>query len=1748
MHARFEQTSQLSGACTTSDREAGKCYGGFPRVAHVVKEARKAAASGEGPPVLYLNAGDTYTGTAWFTIYKWKVAAEFLNALQPDAVSLGGNDFEKDSAQLSPLLKSISTPILATNIILNTEEKERLQKSVVFNVKGYKVGIVGFVTPELSTLDNAGAVEYIDEVIALQEEVNKLKEQNVSIVIALGHANIDKVTEIAAEVDGIDLIINGYKNVYGSNGNTKNLQDEVENVITVTQQSGKKVPIVQSFAYNKNLGKVLAKFNSNGELSDYQAEQMPLDFSVPQDTNALAIMKTYMADIDLLSQEVIGSTAVVLDGDTCKAEECNFGNLITDSMMYYYSIRHQGDRWTDAPIAMIHSSAITTSIAPQNRPAAVTKRALLSAIQSEGNLVAVTMTGTVLKQVLEHSVADYRSINPSGRFLQYSGIRVTYDIANAPGSRIVDAVVRCGACSIPEFQAINDSTEYSILMPLSLANGAEGYSMLIGLPRRFLDFDEAFGAEKYIAQRSPVYPEVSGRIVLLNPEKASSSAPTIGTSITLLSLGNHEFDNGVSGLTPFIENLTCPVLAANLILNREPSLQAQKNLMKSITLDINGTKIGIIGYLTPDTKILAIRNNVEYIDEEIAIRNEIAELKRQNVKIFIALGHSGYLKDLKIAKIEDIDLVIGGHTNTFLWEGKTIDSEKVDGPYPSLVKQTSGKIVPVVQAYAYTKYLGKLRIVFNSSGDIISFNGNPILLDNSIPQDADILEIVNKYRKNVAKLTEVVVGKVSVVLDGQSCRLMECNMGNLITDAMVYKYASEYDGKGWTDAPIAIIQGGGIRASIAHTNLPTNITKGDLLIVMPFDGNMVKLSINGSNIWKMLEHSVAGYLPLRSPGEFLQFSGLKVEYDFEKPPGMRVKSSLGNHEFDNGVSGLTPFIQNLTTPVLAANLKLNNVPELAAEANLRKSVVFNVSDVAVGVIGYLTPETKVLAVHNNVEYIDEIVALKDEVKNLKNEGVNIIIALGHSGYLKDLEIAKAVDGIDLVIGGHSNTFLWNGTTPDSDEIQGPYPTYVTQASGKQVPVVQAYAYTKYLGRLHMVFDSNGDVINIDGNPILLDNSIPQDPELLQIVERYRRDILNITEEVLGQTSVVLDGLSCQNKECNLGNLIADAMVFRYATDYKGKYWTDAPIAAIQGGGIRSSIANTKAPTNITKGDLLGVMPFEGILVTAEMSGTVLLQMLEYGVSNYDPLDYPGEFLQVSGIKVVFDLRRPSGSRIVKAEARCGLCDIPSYSDIKPDQIYKIIMPNFLAQGGDGYWMFKGLPIHTLNYNEHAATVFYVTHHKLIYHGVEGRVTLIEGNESKSISNAPSLFILITCLGNHEFDEDVEGVVPFIKNLTTPVLAANLILDKVPELQNITNLYKSIILLKKGVKIGVIGYLTPDTKFLAPKNNVDYEDEIPAIRREVNLLREKGVNIILALGHSGFLKDIEIAKEVDGLDLVIGGHSNTFLWNGEHFTESPEHPQGLYPTMIKQSSGRIVPVVQAYAYTKYLGKLHLVFDSKGEILKCFGDPILLHQGIPNDEEVLTIIKRYRGDIDRINNEIIGSSLIFLDGEQCRLRECNLGNLITDATLNYTKRISKDKYADVNIVFIQGGRIRSSLGRSETPYNITRGDFITVLPFSDTLSVVTMNGSMLIQALEHSVASWRTIDSPGQFLQLTGVEVTYDLSKEPGGRVKVVKAICTECSALDEVRDYLTYKVYFNSCRIHSETYIYNSLAEFDALFA
>ncbi|KAK2169924.1 hypothetical protein NP493_1171g00060, partial [Ridgeia piscesae] len=102
-----------------------------------------------------------------------------------------------------------------------------------------------------------------------------------------------------------------------------------------------------------------------------------------------------------------------------------------------------------------------------------------------------------------------------------------------------------------------------------------------------------------------------------------------------------------------------------------------------------------------------------------------------------------------------------------------------------------------------------------------------------------------------------------------------------------------------------------------------------------------------------------------------------------------------------------------------------------------------------------------------------------------------IFVIGHGGYLLDQKIAKNVKGIDVVVGGHSHTFLYSGNPPSREKPKGDYPTVVKQDSGDEVLVVQAFAYGKYLGFLQLEFDDAGKGTSWAGQPIVLDKSVEQ---------------------------------------------------------------------------------------------------------------------------------------------------------------------------------------------------------------------------------------------------------------------------------------------------------------------------------------------------------------------------------------------------------------------------------------------------------------------------------------------------------------------------------------------------------------------------------------------------------------------------------------------------------------------------------
>ncbi|WP_417475254.1 bifunctional metallophosphatase/5'-nucleotidase [Leisingera sp.] len=374
--------------------------------------------------------------------------------------------------------------------------------------------------------------------------------------------------------------------------------------------------------------------------------------------------------------------------------------------------------------------------------------------------------------------------------------------------------------------------------------------------------------------------------------------------------------------------------------------------------------------------------------------------------------------------------------------------------------------------------------------------------------------------------------------------------------------------------------------------------------------------------------------------------------------------AVGNHEFDDGPAGLEKFVDAVSFPVISGNLDLTSEPALKGKVG--NHVVLEVGGEKIGIISALATDTvETSSPGPNVVFQDEIESLQADVAALEAEGVNKIIALTHVGLPKDLEIAEKVEGIDVVVGGHSHTLLSN----TSDKAAGPYPTMAGD-----VPIVQAYAYSKYLGELTVTFDDAGNVTAAEGEPILLDASVTPDADIAARVAEMGAPIEEMKTRVVAETTEAVEGSreACRSGECAMGNLVADAMLARVKDQ-------GVTIAFQNGGGLRASIDQGE----VTMGEVLSVLPFQNTLSTFQVTGQTLIDALENGVSQIE--DGAGRFPQVAGMKFAFDASKEAGARVSDVMVKEG----ETWTEIDPAKTYSVVSNNYVRNGGDGYKMFAG---------------------------------------------------------------------------------------------------------------------------------------------------------------------------------------------------------------------------------------------------------------------------------------------------------------------------------------------------------------------------------------------------------------------------------------------------------------------------
>jgi 5'-nucleotidase len=378
--------------------------------------------------------------------------------------------------------------------------------------------------------------------------------------------------------------------------------------------------------------------------------------------------------------------------------------------------------------------------------------------------------------------------------------------------------------------------------------------------------------------------------------------------------------------------------------------------------------------------------------------------------------------------------------------------------------------------------------------------------------------------------------------------------------------------------------------------------------------------------------------------------------------------TVGNHEFDDGEDALAPFLDVIKFPVLSANVQASAAAKVGDR--IKPSVVLDVGGQKIGIVGAVTNDTpEVASPGPNITIEDDIKTITAEVERLKAEGVNKIIALTHVGYPRDKELIAKIPGVDVVVGGHSHSLLSNTDA----KAEGPYPTMIDNPDGYKVPVTQAASYSKYLGKFQVVFDDNGVVKEAKGDPIFLDNSVKPDEAVLARIAELGAPIEELKKKEVSETTGPIDGSreSCRARECEMGNLVADAILDRVKDQ-------GVQIVFQNGGGLRASIDGGV----VTMGEVLEVLPFQNTVATFQLSGKDVVASLEAGLSEIE--EGKGKFPQVAGLKYSFDKSvAPNGGRVKSVEVMENGAWVP----IDEAKEYLIATNNYVRQGGDGYKLF-----------------------------------------------------------------------------------------------------------------------------------------------------------------------------------------------------------------------------------------------------------------------------------------------------------------------------------------------------------------------------------------------------------------------------------------------------------------------------
>jgi 2',3'-cyclic-nucleotide 2'-phosphodiesterase (5'-nucleotidase family) len=371
-------------------------------------------------------------------------------------------------------------------------------------------------------------------------------------------------------------------------------------------------------------------------------------------------------------------------------------------------------------------------------------------------------------------------------------------------------------------------------------------------------------------------------------------------------------------------------------------------------------------------------------------------------------------------------------------------------------------------------------------------------------------------------------------------------------------------------------------------------------------------------------------------------------------------NTYGNHDFDMGPAQLEELVKASKFSWVSANVidkRTNDV--FAKEQGASRFIIKEVNGIKVGITGLINEEApEITSMGEHTQVLDPVEAMKALVPEMTAAGAELIIVSSHLASPDARRVAEEVDGIDLIVGDHA---AFASESPE--KIHDTLLWFV----GDEF---------KYVGELNLQV-KNGDITDFNYHRYTVKEEVAKegfapDAAVKEVMDKYVNELTEKLAVVVGETKTELDVMKASQRkgETAIGNFVADTI----------KEYTQADVALINGGGIRAGRIFPVGP--LTKQDLMDAMPFTNYVVKIELTGEQLYQALENSVSEVEK--GAGRFAQVSGIQFTFNPELPAGSRIVDVTVNGNKLD--------KNATYTLGTVDFIANGGDGYEMFKSTKV------------------------------------------------------------------------------------------------------------------------------------------------------------------------------------------------------------------------------------------------------------------------------------------------------------------------------------------------------------------------------------------------------------------------------------------------------------------------